>query len=174
MTDVAGHITSTKTSHDTESWMKFLAAPVCAEEACLSSSQADGTPIRGHVWYNSGAFHNDAFKPHLRKYCHTCAFWYRALENADAGTVVIQSSTKHAGVHPLIHPEEYTKWYYRFDPENPIGDCAKKFLGYSGRLWRIHFLDGREKDFVDTNDLWYQGEIPTWLAHLFTVNAELL
>jgi len=167
-----GHPTGGSTINDPERWAKFLASPECAEEECLDAALMDGTKIRGHVWYGNG-YYDTSFPEHLRKYCFGCAYWHSALENANAGTVIIRRSNSNQAWPPTEqHPEDLTKWHYCFDPREAV--TSNPFRGFGGHRFKIHFLDGRKKDYVETNNLWSQGDIPDWLDHYFEVNAEFV
>lgn len=50
--------------------------------------------------------------------------------------------------------------------------AEESFLGHGGRLFKIKMLsDGQ---IVETNDLWYQGEIPQEYRDRFPDNAEFV
>jgi hypothetical protein len=151
-----GHPGSSSTINDQERWEMLLKLPECAERECRSWSLMDDTPIIGHVWSQGNQYQAGTFPDHLKHYCFTCAYWHQRLEQTDEGTVVVNTAD---GLER-----------YSFDPKHPFVKLSDriKMQGYGGRLFVIHFFDGR---IVRTNDLWHQGDIPSWMLHYFKANA---
>lgn len=156
--EVAGHPGGNSTIYSVTKWETMKAFPLCAEEQCLDWAEADGTPIRGRIWYKNT--HNDtAFDPQYRKFCFDCAFWNRWFDERDAGSIVVQ--------------EGENRVHYHFDPKSPIKPTSGgRILGHSGRRFIVVFLSPH-RDSVMTNNLWHQGDIPKHFYDRFEVNATL-
>lgn len=80
--------------------------------------------------------------------CHTCDFWREKIEGQSDRTVIVN------GVHFVA------------------GAGGKGIKGMGGQLHRIMFLeDGR---YIETDDLWHQGEIPELFRPYLQDNAIFL
>lgn len=73
-----------------------------------------------------------------RKLCHSCLHWSDLAAKADD-----PSSVRVDGRH------------YWIEPDDPVGQ--RRFSGFAGRRFDIHFHDGRR---VVSHNLWTQGIVP--------------
>jgi len=136
------------TTNDPEAYKEYISHPKCAE--------APACPW--HVWWQNGHM-DDSFPPALREYCFNCAFWHKLSQDDGVFNNGIIVAGEKWG--ELIH--------YGYDAAKPLKDPNSGIRGFGGRTFYVRFMD--ERGLLETNDLWPQGEVPTHLRHLFTVNA---
>ena len=79
--------------------------------------------------------------------CFDCSFWLQKVELPD--------DLKERQI--IINSEHYM-----------IGDDDSLFRGFGGRRYDIAFFNGKQ---IKTNNLWYQGEIPSRFQGLLPNNA---
>jgi hypothetical protein len=137
---------------------------------------ANATADNGHLettWMTPGLdgklrWQLEAFEhPTYDKYCYTCAYWTRRLSQRNAGTCIFAG-----GDGPFADTRANLS---SFNPDRPwVPGGERGFKGFSGRLWDIEFLDGRAIAVVQTNNLWYAGEIPPLFIWRVKVNARLV
>lgn len=88
-----------------------------------------------------------------RKQCFTCNFWTSRMKLHQTS----ENSAIVCGCAYMVHPmEDRTKGM---------------FLGFGGRLQRFRFHDGRT---LDSNNVWFQGEIPDIFREEMSDNAEIV
>ena len=86
--------------------------------------------------------------------CFNCSFWEKLIRNAGDNSIRID------GVHYMANWDK---------PMKPRG--YQGLQGFAGSLFRIKHEDGR---YVETNDLWYQGNIPVQFRERLPDNAEFV
>jgi len=86
--------------------------------------------------------------------CFNCSFWEKLIR--DAG----DNSIRVGGTHYMV------KWDAPMKPRGYQGS-----QGFAGSLFRIKHEDGR---YVETNDLWFQGNIPERFRERLPDNAEFI
>lgn len=110
---------------------------------------------------------NNAFEPEYEKFCFECAYWTRRLDQRHEGTCIFA-----AGDGPFGDAEINLSSFNWNEPL--LKRCPGVMLGFSGRLWKIEFLDGRAMKQISTNNLWYAGEMPELFRNRVRVNARLV
>jgi DNA-directed RNA polymerase subunit RPC12/RpoP len=82
--------------------------------------------------------------------CFDCSFW---LEKTDYPDYMKTHQVIIDGQHYLFH------------------ETDSFIKGFGGRRFKIQFFDGR---IIETNNLWFQGEIPDQFRSIFPDNAVFL
>jgi len=82
--------------------------------------------------------------------CFDCSFW---LEKTDYPDDMKTHQVIIDGQHYLFH------------------DTDSFIKGFGGRRFKIQFFDGR---IIETNNLWFQGEIPDQFRSMLPDNADFL
>jgi hypothetical protein len=82
--------------------------------------------------------------------CFDCSFWLDKAEYSD-----------YMASHQVIIKGEHFM----------LGETDSFIRGFGGRKFKIQFFDGR---IIETNNLWYQGEIPEQFRSMLPDNAVFL
>ena len=116
--------------------------------ACLQWEQGGGsvTPIREPKdEYHGTCVECDIRVQGEKSICHICAHWLDHIKRTADKRIVVNGS------HYLV---------------GPVG-------GFGGRKWIIEFLDSEREGFT-TNQLWYQGKIPSHFRDRIPDNARFV
>jgi hypothetical protein len=149
--------------YNQEQWDEWKALPACEYPGCaILEDLVNGTKLPGRKWPSTST-RSGAFSEEYEPYCFGCAFWlekFEADKHRDSAIVLERRSSLNG---------ELERWHYSYNADQPIvTGVPRSHLGHAGAHWNIKFHDGRE---VRTNDLWCQGDIPTWFWDKFPVNA---
>jgi hypothetical protein len=135
--------------YDQDALDHYLSFPVCRQEGC---------PDR--IWYKNSHF-DESFPEPYRIYCFACAWWNERLDYINSGDSVRAY---------VVTRQKNNLVLYSYNPDKPMENERKALLGFGGRLWTVAYFTG---EVVETNNLWYGGEVPERFRRYFQANARL-
>lgn len=107
---------------------------------------------KSYICPSCGKSYTRRHTPHsyIRNNCFDCSFW---LEKTD-------------------YPDDIKNHQVIIDSQHYLFHETDSFIkGFGGRRFKIQFFDGR---IIETNNLWFQGEIPDQFRSILQDNAVFL
>jgi len=91
-----------------------------------------------------------------RELCFGCNLWIERSQSIGKQTLIVERQGK-----------------LQMLTDGGRSSDRKSFLGFGGCEWEYYKVDNPD-DIIYTNNMWFGGDIPERLHHLFTVNAVIL